>query len=149
VFCSFCGSNLNQKSKCESCGQASAQIQVERNQENLLFAQQRLEKEAWPSYGWMVGFFLMIASVVVFGSGFAWEGWAPRFLFDWTGFFSIWIFVLGAGYAIGWVIDDSKLRNVEPGDSFRLTSWRFILASVSGAALLYLTTAVDSDFFFS
>jgi len=149
VFCGFCGSNLNQKSRCESCGQISAQIQLDRNQEDLLFSKERLGKEAWATYGWMVGLFLIIAADFVSGLGFAWEGWAPRFLFDWTAFFSIWIFVLGAGYAIGWVIVDSKLHNVEQGDSFRLTSWRFIAASVSGAALFYYTTAVNSDFFFS
>lgn len=149
MFCNICGGSLRHNSECASCGKTNAQYRLARHEEELDLARKRLERQTWPAYGWMVGFSLIIGSFFLFGYGFAWEGWAPKFITEWVGLISIWSFVVGIGYGIGIFIDDNKLSKVEPGDAFRSSSWRFILAAVAAISLLYYSNVVYPDFFFS
>jgi hypothetical protein len=100
-------------------------------------ARAHLNSQQWPGYGWVVGFIGIIASNFIFSENFAWGGWAPDWVLQWLMFVTMWVLVLGASYGIGFAIDDSKLQGVKPGDSFRLTSWRFILCTLTGVGFAY------------
>ena len=109
-------------------------------------ARAQLDSQQWPAYGFIWGFVALMVSLFIFGEGFVWGGWAPDWVLQWLSFISWWVLVLGTSYGIGLAIDDSKLQGVKPGDSFRLTSWRFILCTLTGVGFAYFQ--LDTGLFF-
>lgn len=121
MFCGFCGEPVS-GSACQACGRPSAEYARERNAKELEAAIKRLESQSWPAYGFIGGFIATCVFVVVLGEGWPWSGWAPPELSDFALGASLLVFAFGIVYFIGILIDDNRLRNVEPGDPFRVSS---------------------------
>lgn len=148
MYCSSSGTQLQGSAEsCTACGKSlRAQQDIDLNTKALEVARVHLDAQQWPAYGFIWGFVGLSASFFVFDEGFVWGGWAPDWVLQWLLFIGTWVLVLGTSYGIGFVVDDSKLQGVKPGDSFRLTSWRHILCALTGVSFAYWT--LDTGFFF-
>jgi hypothetical protein len=148
MYCSSCGTQLQGSAEsCSACGKSlRAQQDIDLNAKALEEARAHLDSQQWPFYGFTWGLVMLMGSFFVFDEGFAWGGWAPDWVLQWLLFISTWVLVLGTSYGIGHTIDDSKLQGVKPGDSFRLTSWRFILCTLTGVGFAYFQ--LDTGLFF-
>ena len=148
MYCFSCGTQVQDAvASCDSCGQSLRDMgSIELNTKELKEARSHLDSQQWPANGFFWALAGLSASFFIFDEGFAWGGWAPDWILQWLFFIGTWVLVLSTSYGIGFVIDDSKLQGVKPGDSFRLTSWRFILCSLTGVGFAYFQ--LETGFFF-
>ena len=139
MYCIECGApSQESESFCNFCGRAlGAHRQIEKNIQLLSDSKSHLDSQAWPAYGVIAGFVGNIVSVVIFGSGFAWGGWAPQWIEQLVAGICMALLVLGIAYGVGFAIDTSGLTRVEPGAAFKVSAWRFILTAGAAVGLWF------------
>ena len=139
MYCTGCGTQNDETGTfCVACGlRLGVAENFDFNVRQLEAATARLDSQEWPAYGFVGGLVVGMGSWLILSPSLVWGGWAPDWIYQWLAFFSIWAVVLGISYGIGFIIDDTKLGNIERGEAVHLTSWRFILCAAAGLLFGY------------